>query len=154
MKHCVLAALVLLGACRGASAPGITVDRALFVPGPGLAPGAIYAVVDNTGGVDTLQRISSKAADTIELHSTMTDAEGRTMMHGGASLVIASRTTSQLAPGRTHGMASGVHGPFVRGDSVQLVFHFARSGDITAHAVVLDYSQVDSALSARTRRGR
>lgn len=147
-----LAALAGIAACAPRdTTPRITVEQAVFVPGAGVAPAVIYATFANAGGADTLVAIESDAADTITIHVTMTDSAGRMMMHPGAALPVPMRGTAHLAPGATHGMASGLHGQFVRGDSITITFRFARQGTVGVRAAVIDHAQVDSATTPARR---
>ena len=136
MKRTALAVAVFLAACVSVE-EGVTVSRVFVVPGAGLAPGAVYAAIDNGGRVaDTLIGVELEDGSAVMLH----DAS----MHLMQRVAVPARGTLWLKPGGLHGMAAHVSG--ARGDTARVTFHFTASGQIAAHAMVIDYAQVDSAV--------
>lgn len=139
------AAAVCVAACAGPGDGRLTVHGAYAVPGAGLAPGVLYARIDNrTATPDTLLGIEAASAE-IMLH-TGGDATGRAAMAMAGPIPVAARATVSLAPGGLHGMITTFPRDTHRGDSVSVTFRFARAGAIAVYARVIDYADVDTAV--------
>lgn len=139
----VLVVAALVAACAGTNG-GVAVRSVFVVPGAGLAPGVLYATIDNAGAAaDTLTGIEMEDGSSVMLHDNLTDAVGRTTMQPLQRLVVPPQGRLLLRPGGVHGM---VGRGATRPDSVRVTFWFSRGGEIAARAMVIDYAQVDSAV--------
>lgn len=153
VRLALAAALASAVACTGesrepgtSSAGQLRVERAVLVPGAGLAPAVVYAeVVNATDAPDTLTALRVAGAAAAMLHRSETDSAGHVSMHHVASVAIAPQSTVRLAPGGLHAMVEGLSPAPVRGDSVVVTFAFARAGAREVFAAVIGYADVERA---------
>jgi hypothetical protein len=134
----VAACVACVVACANTDA-GVAVRGVFVVPGAGLAPGAVYATIDNRGAVaDTLIGVEMEDGSAVMLHDTN--------MRSVQRLAVPANGQLRLKPGGIHGMIE--HSPVraARGNSVRVTFFFAVGGQVPARATVIDYAQVDSAV--------
>jgi copper(I)-binding protein len=122
----------------------VRVERAVLVPGAGLAPAVLYAdLVNRTDTPDTLTRIDADGAQSAMLHGTVADSAGRVTMHMVSFVEIPARGTARLVPGALHGMIQGLSPAPTRGDSISVTFTFVRTGAVTVAAAIIDYADVE-----------
>ena len=137
----VLLMLLTAAACSRGEPPlpaTLDVSRAFVVIPAGESPGALYATFTNT----------TREADTLRAVEL---APGTVMLHGPMpamaileAIPVAAGASERLAPGGRHGMITGL-GPLARGDSLSVIFRFARSGTVAVKARVIAYADVDTA---------
>lgn len=103
---------------------------------------AAFAILENTSDAAvTLVAASTEAAAAVELHETVTDADGASMMQevdGGFAIPAGGSFT--LEPGGNHLMMMGVTEPLIAGDDVTLTLEWADGSTQTVIAVVKDYA--------------
>jgi copper(I)-binding protein len=98
----------------------------------------VFATIENASGQDlTLTGASTELATTVELHETVDDGTGATVMQeveGG--FTIPAGGSLELAPGGNHIMLMGLHQQIAPGDvvEVQLEFEGGRTQVLTAPA--------------------
>ncbi|MEZ4415861.1 MAG: SCO family protein [Gemmatimonadota bacterium] len=103
---------------------------------------SVYATVSNPGSLpDTLRGIVAPFARTGSLHE-MTSSDGVMRMQRLDALVIPPRATVELRPGALHGMLEELAAVPAAGDTVEVLFAFARSGQIIVRVPVLDPADV------------
>lgn len=121
-----------------ASAGPLTVSHAWArATPPGSTVGAVYLMLDNSGGpADRLLAASSPAADMVQVH--VTEHEGNMMtMRRVDPLDIAAGATLTFAPGGMHVMLMGLKAPLVAGHPLTLTLHFEHRGDVEVDAQVI-----------------
>ena len=133
-----------LAACSGtpsASDDGIVVTDA-WVKSVDEGMTAAFGVLTNTTDADvTLVAASTDASPMVELHETLTDADGSSMMQevdGG--LTISAGDSLTLEPGGNHLMLMGITEPLIAGDDVTLTLEWSDGSTQEIVAVVKDYS--------------
>jgi len=114
----------------------LSVHTAYALPPFTDSPMPVYLTVRNAGpAADTLLGATSSASAHVMLHgSGAMDAAGSLAVPPGDALV--------LAPGGTHLMLQPPLPRFARGDSVAVTLRFARAGEVTIRAVVVDYADL------------
>jgi copper(I)-binding protein len=94
--------------------------------------GAAYLILKNAGQeADTLQSVSSPAAQKVEIHEHTQDASGIMRMRpveGG--LNIPAGGTVEFKPGGYHLMLIGLTHNLEEGQQIPLKLHFAQAGDL------------------------
>ncbi len=89
-----------------------------------------YLVVHNRGDVaDTLDRVTTPAADSVTLHESMDHGDGVMMMMPLEWIAIPAGDSVAFTSGGRHLMLERFASPLVIGDSVRLAFRF-RSGRV------------------------
>ncbi len=121
-------AVLLTTACGGGAAP-LSVERLEVRIAPvGAVTASGYLVVYNRGPLaDTLDRVTTPAADSVTLHESMDHGDGQTMMMPLTWLAIPARDSVTFAVGGRHLMLEHFVTPLTVGSSVSMTFHF-RSG--------------------------
>ena len=86
---------------------------------------AAFMVLKNTGDQDLrLQRVSSPAANTVELHNVLRDGDVM-KMRAVTDIEIKARSETVLKPGSYHVMLIGLHEPLKEGQHVALRLDFS-----------------------------
>lgn len=122
----------ILATAADARANDIQVTRAFARASvtPAAKTGAVYVVLRNTGSAaDRLTAITTPAAATAQLHESRLDGDVM-KMEAVESLDIAPAGTVEMKPGGLHIMLMGLAKPLAEGQSIAMVFHFERSGDV------------------------
>ncbi len=97
---------------------------------------AAYVTIANTGSVpDTLVGASSPVCRTTEVHE-MIDVDGVKTMRSADHLPIPPSGSVSLKPGGTHIMLMNLKKSLRKKDSVDVVLHFARSGNVPLRMLV------------------
>ena len=130
--------MVLLGLPSGAGPPRLTVTAAAASPGAIGDMTAVYLVVENTGGADTVRSADSDAAAAVTLHDTEV-ADGAASMIDVDRLTVPARGELVLAPGGRHLMLHHLFAPLVPGDVVRVTVQFERSGPMVIDVPVQAY---------------
>ncbi|MCM2578561.1 copper chaperone PCu(A)C [Streptomyces meridianus] len=130
MNRRALAGLVLIGCATlaGCASDGPDLEpRGAYVPQPPMADMASgYVTVRNTGdAADRLTSVTSDISDDVRMHR----AAGATMKPVG-SLPVPAGGELRLERGGNHLMLMDLDHRPVRGETVTLVLHFARSGPV------------------------
>lgn len=98
--------------------------------------GAAYVTVMNHGTeADRLLSLSSPAARFAELHTSRMDGDVMKMEPAGI-IDLPPNATVEMKPGGMHVMLMGLAAPLKEGESVDLVLHFERAGDVTVSVPV------------------
>lgn len=119
--------LMLVTACGGRDA--LRVDRAEIRIAPiGAITASGYLVLHNRGALaDTLDRVSTPAADSVTLHESMDHGDGQMMMMPLTWIAVPAHDSVVFAVGGRHLMLEHFPTPLTVGAPVTLTFHF-RSG--------------------------
>jgi copper(I)-binding protein len=130
VKHLVvLSAVALMAIPAFADSSGIKVDQAWGRATPGNAKtGALYLTITNTGSTpDTLESVSTPAADKAELHDMKMENNVMEMRPVGP-LTIAPGKSVVLAPNGYHLMLTGLKAPLKEGQAVPVTLTFDHAG--------------------------
>ena len=112
-------------------------------------PAVLYATIANgTDRPDTLRSLSTRAADATTLHETVRGEAGM-VMRPLASLPVPAHQEVRLRPGGYHAMLAGLRSTLTPGDSIPVMFRFARQGETAAFARIVRYSDLERVLQAR-----
>jgi len=115
----------------------IALDNAWARPGSKKGKSAAYLRISNaTASTDTLLSFNSKAAQSIELHESIENADGTTSMRPAEQQIIPAGEKLQLQPGGLHLMLINLKRDLAVGDSLQISLEFARVGTISTTAPV------------------
>ncbi len=119
--------LLLLTACGGADA--LSVDGVEIQIAPvGAVAASGYFVLRNAGeSADTLDRVTTPAADSVTLHESMDHGDGQVMMMPLTWIAVPAGDSVVFAIGGHHLMLEHFPTPLAVGADVVLTFHF-RSG--------------------------
>jgi copper(I)-binding protein len=114
------------------SASGITVTGAFIraTPKGAQSAGAYFSVANRGSEADTLLGASSEAASDIGLHSMTMNGQVMEMAPIEGGLAIPPGGSTALAPMGNHLMLTGMEQPFIAGQCVEMVLHFAKAGDV------------------------
>ncbi|MGQ0740779.1 MAG: copper chaperone PCu(A)C [Alphaproteobacteria bacterium] len=131
-----LAALLLL--MGSAHAAGVEVTDAWARATPGSSENAaVYFTLANKAGVDdTLLSAASPAAETAELHRTVT-AGGISIMEQSKGVRLEAGATIRFAPGGLHLMLMKLKKPLKEGDKITVTLDFEKAGAVTTEVPVL-----------------
>lgn len=131
----VLVVVVVVGLvlAAGGGRGGVEVSGA-WMPQPARPDVAgIFMTLTNDG--DTADRLvggATDVADVVEIHETVMDAEGRTMMQPLENgIEIPAGESVELMPGGLHVMLREVTAELVEGDTVTITLRFEQAGEIT-----------------------
>ena len=145
-RFIAVASLALVAAaCRPArggeaQAGTISISHMVVSAPPPFAPAPGFLVLDNHGSApDTLLAVDSPDADSVVLHTVVGG-----QMETVAFVPVPTLGQVAFAPGGYHLMINGVHRPLAVGDTLSLVFRFARAGSVPVRAPVLTYSEAVS----------
>lgn len=145
--HFTAVALLALAAAgcrpaRGGEAQvgAISISHMVVSVPPPSAPAPGFLVLENHGSApDTLFAVDSPDADSVGLHTVVGG-----QMEDVALIPIPTLGKVVFAPGGYHLMISGTHRPLAVGDTLSLMFRFARAGSVPVRAPVLTYSEAVS----------
>ena len=132
-KTTLIAAAVAATLPLAALAEGIMIEGAYArSSGPQAASGAAFMVlVNQTGTDDRLVSVASPAAERIELHTHIEDADGvMRMREVEAGFAVPAGGSHALERGADHVMFLGLTAPFEDGAMVPLSLTFERAGTI------------------------
>lgn len=98
--------------------------------------GAAYVSVMNHGAeADRLISVSTPAAASAELHTTV--MEGDVMkMEAVGPLEVAPMATVEMNPGGLHVMLTGLKAPLKQGEKIELVLTFEKAGEVKVEVPV------------------
>lgn len=98
----------------------------------GVANGAVYLVVRNTGQqADRLIGARANIAGTVEIHQTVRDGDVMKMQPVPEGVVVPAGGTVEFKPGGYHLMLIGIEEPLVSGDQFEITLRFERSDSVT-----------------------
>jgi copper(I)-binding protein len=93
--------------------------------------GAAFMTITNTGEADRLIGVESDAADRVELHTHISDANGvMKMTHVEEGFEIPAQSTHLLERGGDHVMFMGLTAPFEEGKTVHVTLTFEKAGPV------------------------
>ncbi len=96
----------------------------------------------------TVTSVVSDAAHMVELHETVMDAKGNTVMQPvEAGFEIAPGATLELVPGEEHIMLMGLTADLIAGDQVQFTLTLATGESIDGVAEIRDYKGAQETYS-------
>ena len=131
------AVLLAVAACGDSPAEApVTVEQAwVQLPAMKGRPGSAYFVLRSAGRDDRLRRVSSQAAERIELHETRSEG-GISRMAPLDSSPFNDTGEIEFRPGRKHAMLFGLDPALKAGDRIPLTFTFDHAPPVTAEAEV------------------
>lgn len=101
--------------------------------------GAVFFVVKNGGDEDdAIVGASTDAADTVELHETVTEGAS-TKMQQVEQIDVAAGEETALEPGGLHVMMMDLTGELALGDTFEVEIEFQNAGKVTFDVEVTDY---------------
>lgn len=106
--------------------------------------GAVFLMIDNRGGADTLTGASGDVARVIEIHETAMEG-GVMSMRPMTQIDIPAKGHVDLAPKGYHIMLLDLKAPLAAGNNFDLTLHFKKSGDMTFPVVVTPPGQAPGA---------
>lgn len=129
--------------------PSIRVAAAIVPQPPTLTEAALYLVLRNNGGDDTLYAVSSEIAERAELHETVHASGGGMdhMTHRNTAVVGAGQSMLML-PGASHVMLMKLSRRPEIGSTISVRLRFRRAGDVLLAANVVAYGDVERILAA------
>ena len=133
--------LLALAACGSGSdrpaAEGLAVSGAwVRATPPGSTMTGAYMTLHNHGpGPVRLRRVSSPAAEVVEIHDMIME-DGRMAMVPRDRLEIGPGTSVELAPGGLHLMLIGLTGPLEEGRSIPIELHPDGASEVSVEAPV------------------
>jgi copper(I)-binding protein len=135
-----LAAAACLAAGAAFAHDGVHVENAYaLTSGPGAMSGAVFFEIVNhsTTSPDRLIAASSDAAQRVELHTHLIDANGvARMVEVEDGFAVAPGETHALERGGDHVMLMGLTRPLADGDTIQLKLTFERAGEMIVEVPV------------------
>ena len=133
----LLLLLLCTTACGAAEGP-LRVERLEVSVAPvGAVAASAYFVIRNASVLaDTLDRVSTPAADSVTLHESMDHGDGQVMMMPLTWLAIPAKDSVVFSLGGRHLMLEQFPAPLTLGTKVTLTFHF-RSGRTVAQATTV-----------------
>jgi copper(I)-binding protein len=135
MYRLLAVAMIAMPLAAFAQQPGIQVDHVWSRAALAGHDAAVYLTITDTGPADTLTGVSTPVAAMAHLHQTIND-NGVMKMRPVASLPVAQGKKVTLAPGGYHIMLMDLKQPLKEGDSFPVTLSFAKSGQVTATAIV------------------
>ena len=125
------------------AAGGITVAGAYVRATPkGAQSAGGYLTIANTGSTaDTLTGVSSEAASDVGLHQMKMTGNVMEMAPLDGGLIIPPASSVSLDPMGDHLMFTGMDQPFVEGQCVEIILHFAMAGDLPIQLNIGGYGQ-------------
>jgi len=147
IRSAALAALLALSAAATAAAhDGMAVrDAYARAASPAAQSGAIFMVIENHRQIDDrLISARSDAAQRVELHTHLSDAQGiMRMVEVEDGFAVPAGGEHALARGGDHVMLLGLTRPLNDGDTVSLTLVFEQSGELTVE-VPVDNARIDA----------
>ena len=137
----VASSLLIAGGC-GAADPEISVSGAQVPAPPNPDVAAMYFVLDNAGGADTLIGVEVDGEGDASLHRSFVDQVGSSGMEPVADVEIGEKSTVEFRSGGYHVMINDP-GPLSVGDTVSVTLSFERSDPITVEADVVESLEED-----------
>lgn len=106
--------------------------------GPAARTAAAFMLVLNMGDRDDrLIAVSSEAAQRVELHTSLSDANGvMRMVEVEDGIVIPAGGSAELRRGGDHVMFMGLTRPFTEGETIPVVLTFEKAGDVAVEIPV------------------
>ncbi len=100
---------------------------------------AVYMILQNHTPVgDELTRVSSDAAQAVEMHESRLGADGVMQMIPQTSVSLATDSEVEFEPGGLHIMLIGLKQELVAGQEITVILHFKKHGDINLTVPVKD----------------
>lgn len=131
--------------------PQIQVEVALMPVPATTTEAAVYLVIHNNGGEDTLSAVSSPEAKDAMIHRTVERGALR-VMEPVSVLPIRPGETLRFLPGGTHVMLMQLARKPVAGESFPLRLRFAKAGEFVVAPMVVEYADLEAQLGASRPR--
>ena len=101
-----------------------------------------YLTIRNAGSAaDTLTSVTSEAAKDVSIHQMKMNGNVMEMSAVENGLPVPAGGTVSLDPMGYHLMLTGMAAPFVEGQCLDMVLHFAKAGDVTVQFNIGGYAQ-------------
>ena len=127
------------GAATGCATPRLTVTDVWSRPAQAGGNGAVYFNINNgTVHGDTLLGVESAVADSVEMHLSMSDANGVMSMGQQMSVEVPANSTVAFKPGALHVMLVGLRNDLAPGDTFTATLKLRNAGDIPVTITVQD----------------
>jgi copper(I)-binding protein len=150
-----LGTALALSACNSETRV-LEIERAVLTLPAGGSPAAVYMTVRNTSAIELqvvgveVDGASGIALQSVTAHRMPTASATRgatTIMSSIAGVTIPARTSVRFAPGGYTVLVESLRTPRARGDSVRIVVRLSNAWSRSAMARVVQYADLDSALS-------
>jgi copper(I)-binding protein len=126
---------LVFSACAD-QAPRPTVRAAWARPAEKGMNSAIYMQVQNGSRSDALIGASSEAAQMVQIHQTVINADGVAEMKPQSRIELAPGEVLELKPGGYHIMLMDVFQPLLVGDSLDVTLLFEEAGEVYVQVTV------------------
>ncbi|MEM1115392.1 MAG: copper chaperone PCu(A)C [Bacteroidota bacterium] len=98
---------------------------------------AVFLQIENTTATaDTLVAARTDASDDVQIHETVTQANGQRGMQEIGTIAVPAGGTVSLEPGGLHVMLLDLNRDLVEGDTLLVEFDFADRGTLVARAPI------------------
>lgn len=116
--------------------------------------GAAFMTIQNTGDTDDrLVSVTSDAAQRVELHTHMEDADGvMRMIHVEEGFVLPAGGAITMKRGGEHVMFMGLTAPFEQDDVIKVTFQFEQAGDVVVE-IPVDQDRIDHGAMGNSDMG-
>lgn len=143
----LLALLAATAACSAGSPSPTVVDAWVKAAEDGMT--AAFGTITNPGrGELVVVAASSPAAEAVELHESVLEADGSTTMRQVAGFTVPAGGERELVPGGDHLMLLGLHEPLEPGEEVVVRLELADGSHLEVTAPVKDYAGAQDAYHA------
>ncbi|HMO07444.1 MAG TPA: copper chaperone PCu(A)C [Paracoccaceae bacterium] len=146
MLRTLLAALAAMLAVPALAHDGIHIENPYARVGASGSGAAFFDIVNHSAEPDRLISAASEAAERVELHTHVEDAQGvMRMIEVKDGIPVGGHETSALARGGNHVMLLGLRQPLKDGDVLLLTLTFERGEVITVEVPVDNARRPDDA---------
>ncbi len=97
---------------------------------------AAYLTVHNSGGADTLVKVTTPLTSTVQLHEVITEGSSSKMQEKPGGFPVPANGVLELKPGGYHIMLMDLKAPISLGETVSLTLTFEKAGEVTIEAPV------------------
>ena len=117
--------------------PKIKVEKAWARPAARGMNSALYFDLNNvTAKADALYKVTSNAAELVQLHSTVKNDDGTMGMKEIKQIAIPANSVIKFEPGGYHVMLINLKRNLRRGSRIEFTFYFKTAGKIKVRAIV------------------
>ncbi len=126
MRHLLIALIALTAPSLAFAHQTIELVKAYaFDTTPGMANGAAYVVIKNTGPSEAkLMGVSSDISEFAQVHAHVEDGDIRRMVALDLPMILQPGESLTMVPGGIHLMFLGLNEPLSVGDQIDLTLHF------------------------------
>lgn len=135
--------LAVIGACGTSAGSGersvIRIHDAVMDLPANPTVGAVRLVIDNpTDTDDAVVAVRSPDAESVSIHRSEVDDEGRSMMFEQDRIEVAAQSKVEFEPGGLHVMVEGIERDLEVGDTILLNMDFEVAGTVAVEVQVVE----------------